>query len=108
MNQIPDYVTNLVDDDGKPAGGFVLGPGIAIAWQRGPLGRGDERLAPNGTFVETVIGSARQRLAWYQDTQFACDENAKAIAYLDAALGELNARTQRREAAGVEGTHAGR
>lgn len=96
-----------LDDEGRPAGGTLVGEGLAISWQNGPLGRGDERKAPNGAFVETVIAAAKSRLEFYETTQFASDENASAISFLDAALGVLNLRTQRREAQGVEGTHEG-
>jgi hypothetical protein len=46
---------NLDDLDGNPAGGHVLGTGLRIDWQDGPLGRGEGRSEPNGAFVETVI-----------------------------------------------------
>lgn len=94
--------------DGKPAGGYVLGTGISITWQDGPLGRGAERVEPNGAFVETVIRAAIQRIEHYQTLQFSCRENALAITKLEEALHWLGARTARREADGTEGTHAGR
>lgn len=97
---------NWTDEVGNPAGGFVTGTGIAIAWQDGPLGRGIDRANPNGAFVETVIAAALQRIAYYQAGKFKCRENALAITKLEEALHWLNARTQAREARGVEGTHA--
>jgi len=99
---------NELDRNGNPAGGWVLGNGIEIWWQNGPLGRGDDRKPPNGAFVETVIDAVRQRIQWYQDNGFACRENALAITKLEEALHWLNARTARREAEGVEGTHQGK
>lgn len=98
---------NWTDAAGSPAGGNCFGPGFAIGWQNGPLGRGDDRLPPNGAFVEDVILAAQQRLEFYQRSRFACDENQEAIAHLGCALEALGRRTARREAAGVEGTHAG-
>lgn len=101
---------NVVDDKGMPAGGWVDGAGLSIDWQDGPLGRGAERKPPNGAFVETVIDAARQRIEWYQevnDGQFACEENRQAIEHLRMALNSLAVRTERRERAGVEGTHEG-
>lgn len=98
---------NNVDAEKRPAGGFVEGTGLRIDWQNGPLGRGKDRIEPNGAFVETVIAAAKQRLEHYQLSQFACNENAAAIEHLEAALVVLNSRTSRREHAGVEGTHAG-
>lgn len=96
-------VNNLLA--GKPAGGHATGVGMNILWQNGPLGRGEDRLAPNGAFVETVIAAAMQRIEFYQEAGFECAENAEAIYYLERALKVLDARTKGREAAGVEGTH---
>jgi hypothetical protein len=98
-------VKNASDVSGNPAGGFVLGTGILIDWQNGPLGRGETRRRPNGAFVETVIAAALQRLEYYQAGKFACEENACAIDLLNHALLELNHRTAHREMRGVEGTH---
>lgn len=99
--------SNDLDEQGNPAGGVVTGVGLNITWQNGPLGRGADRLAPNGAFVETVIEAARQRIAHYQSTKFSCRENALALTKLEEALHWLNARTDRREAQNVEGTHGG-
>lgn len=101
-------VVNTRDDKGLPAGGTVDAVGLQITWQNGPLGRGADRVEPNGCFVETVIAAAKQRIEWYQDSRFNCRENALAITKLDEALHWLEARTKRREVAGTEGTHEGR
>lgn len=93
------------DANGNPAGGNTFGPGFAIGWQHGPLGRGAGRRAQNGAFVEDVIAAAADRIRYYQSSRFACDRNANALAHLEAALAELEARTESREARGVEGTH---
>lgn len=98
--------TNDNDADGNPAGGHVIGMGLNIEWQNGPLGRGDERKEPNGAFVETVIAAAKQRLEYYQRSKFACIENATAISALEGALLALHLRTEAREQREVEGTHA--
>lgn len=95
------------DADGVPAGGTTFGQGFAIGWQNGPLGRGSERLAPNGAFVEDVIIAARSRLLHYQNSRFSCPENQDAINHLTCALEALNSRTDRRDLAGTEGTHSG-
>jgi hypothetical protein len=92
--------------DGTPAGGDTVGIGIEIIWQNGPLGRGPERKAPNGAFVEGVIAAAIDRIQFYQNTQFSCRENALAITKLEEALLWLQKRTMDREAREVEGTHA--
>jgi hypothetical protein len=99
---------HVIDEDGHPSGGATFAEGLSIRWQEGPLGRGEDRVAPNGAFVETVIAAARGRLAFYQRVsggRFACEENALAIEALDAAAEALEARTRDREAREVEGTH---
>ncbi len=102
-----DYIAmNNNDADGNPAGGYVVGKGLDILWQNGPLGRGSDRIEPNGAFVETVIDAALQRVQYYQTTKFACRENALVITKLQEALHWANHRTQDREARDVEGTHA--
>ena len=98
---------NIVDGDGNPTGGHVEGIGMDIDWQDGPLGRGDDRKAANGAFVETVIDAARQRIQFYQDNGFSCEENRGAIEHLKGALELLNTRTKRREQQNTEGTHKG-
>lgn len=98
---------NDVDASGNPTGGNAVGTGLSIFWQDGPLGRPEDgtRLVPNGAFVETVIAAAKQRIEFYQQSKFACRENAIAITKLDEALMWLNKRTQDRETRKVEGTH---
>ena len=94
------------DDHGNPAGGHTVGRGIAIIWQNGPLGRGEDRIEPNGAFVEGVIAAAIDRLVYYQESKFNCHENAMALNALADAMYWLEARTAKREQQGVEGTHA--
>jgi hypothetical protein len=106
MLSIPEC-TNTLDANGRPAGGTVRGVGLSIDWQNGPLGRGEDRIPPNGAFVEAVIYAALQRIEHYQAGQFKCRENALAVTKLEEALHWLNARTNRRETQKVEGTHAG-
>lgn len=97
---------NRVDASGNPTGGEVRGIGLSIDWQNGPLGRDGDRKAPNGAFVETVIDAVIDRLKFYQDSKFKCEENHLAIGYLIAAAQVLDSRTKNREARKVEGTHA--
>ncbi len=96
------------DENGNPAGGTTTGTGITITWQNGPLGRPEDgtRKEPNGAFVEGVIAAALDRLEYYQASKFKCRENALAITKLEEALHWLDSRTQKREAAKIEGTHA--
>ena len=95
-----------VDENGNPAGGCSTGTGFTISWQHGPLGRGADRKKANGAFVAGIIAAAIDRLEFYQNTEFACAENAEAKNYLESALESLNRRTADREARKVEGTHA--
>jgi len=93
------------DAAGNPAGGITEGKGFTIAWQNGPLGRGSERVQPNGAFVEEIIAAAIDRLSYYQSSPFACEYNERAIEYLEKAIKALRARTEDREDRMVEGTH---
>ena len=99
-------VTNNQDPNGNPTGGSVTGTGLLIEWQDGPLGRGDQRIEPNGAFVETVIQAAAQRIEFYEKSKFACIENEMALSRLKEALWWLNQRSRKREQRKVEGTHA--
>lgn len=91
--------------EGKiPAGGVSWGRGFTIAWQKGPLGTGSDRIEPNGAFVEDVITAAIGRMEFYQDSPFACVENQTALDHLLAAREALRDRTAKRETRGVEGT----
>ena len=101
-----EITENHTCDNGRPDGGTTFGPGFAIGWQRGALGRGDDRLAQNGAFVEDVIQAALGRINHYQDSRFQCEANADAAMHLTRALDCLQARTAEREARDVEGTHA--
>jgi hypothetical protein len=102
----PIYQDHRLDAEGRPAGGTTGGIGIEIQWQDGPLGRGEERIEPNGAFVEGVIQAAIGRLQFYNDGPFRCRENSLAITHLEEALHWCDARTMAREERGVEGTHA--
>lgn len=97
---------NFSDEHGHPVGGWAEGKGFRIDWQNGPLFVDGERIEPNGAFVEYVLLAVKQRIEYYQQSPFACTENAKAIACIQEAVDQLNARTARRTATGVEGTWA--
>ena len=106
MNAIKECeVKNCLDANDNPTGGHVYGTGLKIDWQDGPLGRGDDRKAPNGAFVETVISAAIKRLEFYNEGKFRCRENSLAITHLQEALHWLEARTREREERQVEGEH---
>jgi len=96
---------NRLDESGNPAGGSVRGVGLSIDWQDGPLGRGEDRIEPNGAFVETVLAAVIQRVEHYNETKFRCRENSLAITHMQEALHWFQHRTADREAREVEGTH---
>jgi hypothetical protein len=101
-------IFNSINAEGIPTGGGVRGVGLDILWQDGPLGRGEERVEPNGAFVETVIAAAQQRIEFFQDAsggRFRHPKNEEAVFHLINALRCLNERTAEREARQVEGTH---
>ena len=97
------------DKDNNPGGGVTSGRGMTISWQNGPLGKigTDERRESNGAFVEDVIAAAIERIAFYQNGKFHCEENATAILHLQQANKALDSRTKRRVADETEGTHSG-
>lgn len=107
MNDATIFNEQWKDHEGRPAGGIACGRGFAISWQNGPLGRGDDRREPNGAFVETILEAVVSRLEFYQDSPFACSENAAALRSINAALESLRSRTKRREESQTEGTHLG-
>lgn len=84
-----------------------MGPGLDIRWQKGPLGRGLDRVGPNGAFVEDLLTAAIARLQFYQATRFRCREYAQAIRNLEEAMLWMRERTRRRESDGTEGTNQG-
>ena len=107
QNKMKDkyFSEHWLDEKQKPAGGVSTGKGVTISWQNGPLGRGEGRKEPNGAFVETVIDMVIDRIKFYNDAGFDCEENYSACGYLKSALVALERRTATRESAGVEGTH---
>lgn len=101
-------VINRTNGTGDPTGGSVEGMGVLIAWQDGPLGRGDEEKEPNGAFVEDVLVAALQRIEFYQEAaggRYACRQNALAITRIQEALFWCRDRREDREIRGVQGTH---
>jgi hypothetical protein len=93
------------DHEGNPTGGTSSGRGFTISWQNGQLGRGNDRLEPNGAFVEDVLDAVIQRIEFYQNSKFACKDNQDALDSLYEAATFLDRRTKEREARQVEGTH---
>ena len=107
MSENEVRIRNSVDAEGNPAGGTFSAVGLNGRFQDGPLGRGEERRTPNGCFVEDLLVIAEARMKFYQNTRFNCGENARALDHISDALMCLRSRTERREAAGVEGLNEG-
>lgn len=101
--------------DGNPAGGYVTEgyynpadgslPRFYIRWQDGPLDRDVAFPNPNGAFVEDVLQACVVRLEFYQESEFACDENAEAIQKISEGIEALTRRRKDRQERGVEGKH---
>lgn len=71
-----------------------------IKFQEGPI----KECGINGCHNEDLIAIVIDRLQNFQESSFACRENAIAITKLEEALLWLNKRTQNRRAKGIEGT----
>lgn len=95
------------NDGENPAGGYVCGPGMAIAWQDGPRGKlPDGSLAPaNGAFVEDALAAAHQRLAFFQSSKYQHTDNALAMEHIESALRALGRRAKARAERGVLGAN---
>ena len=96
------YGYNSTDADDVPAGGTATSTGLSITWQDGPVDRASGQ-EPNGAFVEDVLEVCLRRLVFYQDSPFACLQNAGAAQHIRQAVDCLNARRDDREARGVQG-----
>lgn len=94
----------LEDEWGDPGGGYTVGVGLTVVWQDGPLGRGEDRAAPNGASVDDLIVAAMLRLEDFQGSRFRCEENRESLEYLLLALESQRRRTADRERRDVEGT----
>ncbi len=98
QGRIEPFAEYYTDVDGNPTGGRATGQGFEISWQNGVK-------EPNGAIVEDVIAACIDRYKFFQDSKFACEENADAINFLTAALEAQARRTNRRKVAGTEGTY---
>ena len=72
-----------------------------IDFQEGPI----KEAGVNGVANEDLIVMALIRLQSFQNSPFACKENAMAITKLEETLLWLRKRTMGREQQGIEGTH---
>lgn len=76
-------------------------PLAEIHFQEGPI----KECGVNGANNEDLIAMVICRLEHFQNSEFACRENALAITKLEEALLWLRKRTMGREKRNVEGTH---
>jgi len=71
-----------------------------VDFQEGPI----KENGTNGVANEDLLGMVLTRLISFQDSEFACEENAKAIGLIEETLKTLRERTNKRVERGVEGT----
>ena len=88
------FLVTAVSESGV---GHVVGQ---INFQEGPI----KENGVNGVANEDLINMVLCRLEGFQQSEFACRENAIAIAKLQEALMWLRIRTNGRKIRGVEGT----
>lgn len=74
---------------------------VNIFFQKGPI----LECGVNGLTHENLLAILIDRMEGFQSGPYACDENAAALTALQTAQGILKARTEKRLARGVEGTH---
>lgn len=72
-----------------------------VNFQKGPI----KEAGINGVMNEDLLLMVITRLQHFQNSQFACRENAIALTKLEEALMWMNKRTEARTKRGVEGTH---
>lgn len=85
-------VRNATDND-------VVGE---VHFQEGPI----KECGINGINNEDALLMVITRLESFQQSEYACEENEQAIVSIKNAVHALRARTERRAAAGIEGTSA--
>ena len=68
-------------------------------------GKKEVECGVNGCCNEDLLNIVKVRLEGFQNSEFACRENAEALTKLEEALLWLHHRTNKRVARGVEGTH---
>lgn len=72
-----------------------------ILFQNGPIGEA----GVNGITQEALLAIVEDRLSSFQNGPYSCEENQWALDHVRKAMDWLHARTDRRLAAGIEGTH---
>lgn len=72
-----------------------------VKFQEGPI----KESGVNGVMNEDLLAMVIARLKYFQESEFACRENAVALTKLEEAMMWLEKRTTARERKGIEGTH---
>lgn len=91
-----EYIIQKTD-----AGGIDLDVLGTVSFQKGPI----KEFGVNGVMNEDLIAIVIDRMRGFQDSSYACRDNALALTKLEEALMWLRHRTDERESRGVEGTH---
>lgn len=79
------------------------GPKVGeVKFQNGPIGE----VGVNGVMDENLLAILIDRLRHFQDSPYACRENAIALTHLQEAMLWTKARTGARELRNVEGTNS--
>lgn len=96
-----EYVVTDVEQEDPYSPTDLGGPHAVIHFQNGPV----KEKGKNGCFIEDLLHIVMHRLECFQSGNFACEENAKALAGVQQALYWLDKRTSDRQSRGVEGTN---
>ena len=72
-----------------------------ISFQNGPI----KEFGINGCHQEDLLAIVQHRLECFQEGDFACIENERALNSLKECIAHLNSRTKDRNERGVEGTN---
>ena len=84
-----------------PSDGVQPKSRTTILFQNGPI----NEVGVNGVTHEALLAILADRLRGFQGGKYANEDNALALAHIEAAQSSLQMRTRARIARGVEGTH---
>lgn len=76
-------------------------PFVEVKFQKGPV----KENGVNGCHQEDLLNIVQHRLECFQEGDFACIENERALSSLRDCIGHLNSRTKDRQKRNVEGTN---
>ena len=94
----------LVIENGLPCGGLVYGKQLTIFIEPGARGAGESRRKAQASNIDDMLSACDIVLAYYQETDLACEYNDRALGHVRAAEREMRDRRMDRLARGVEGT----